>query len=49
MLDEHYNYMKRIVQHVLKVESRNDHELNYFIYLLDKDKLPIHNYQVEIN
>lgn len=48
MLNEHYEYMKHIVQNVLQIESENSHELNYFIYLLDKDNLPINNYRVKI-
>lgn len=47
MLREHYDYMKHLVQNVFQIETKNDKDLNYFIYLLDKDKLSINNYQVK--
>ncbi|RNA42256.1 hypothetical protein BpHYR1_021204 [Brachionus plicatilis] len=45
MLKEHYEYMKHIIENILQIEAKNDQDLNYFIYLLDKDRLPIDNYQ----
>lgn len=41
ILKNHYEYLKSTVRDVLKVSHKNEAELNYCIYLLDRDLLPL--------
>lgn len=40
ILNSHYNYLRRVIQEVIQIKSNNEEELNFYIYLLDKNRLP---------
>ena len=45
-LKTHYQYLKRIISEVIQIKFKNDEELNYYIYLLDKNNLPLHDFEI---
>jgi hypothetical protein len=44
LFENHYKYLKRIIEDVIQIDSRNQDELNYCIYLLDRDYLPLNDH-----
>ncbi|CAF0876339.1 unnamed protein product [Brachionus calyciflorus] len=45
LLKENFSYLNHIIQKVLEIKTQDDQILNYYIYLLDKDSLPICNFE----
>lgn len=41
LFNEHYSYLKRIIQDVLEFKCENDVHLNYNIHLLENNQLPM--------
>ena len=48
ILKTHYKYLKHVIQDVLQVTCKNDEQLNYFIYLLDHNALPLDGFDLVI-
>lgn len=46
ILSSHYNYLKNTIVEVLKIGYKNMDELNYCIYLLDRDLLPLNETEI---
>ena len=43
IFENHYKYLKRIIQEVLQIDARSPDEFNYCIYLLDRENLPLND------
>ena len=46
ILKSHYQYLKNVIAEVLKISYKNMEELNYCIYLLDRDLLPLNEPEI---
>ena len=44
--ENHYQYLKRIVENVIQIETKNQDEFNYCIYLLDREYLPLNDREI---
>jgi hypothetical protein len=40
MFLNHYKYLKHVIENVLEIKPKTQEELNYCIYLIDRDYLP---------
>ena len=46
VLNLHYKYLRRVIKEVLQIGNTNEEQLNYCIYLLDTNALPLNESEI---